>query len=212
MSSSKIYQQVNLFHPIFRKQRQVFSATMLAQSSGVVAVALITIYVFGLFQVRALEAEVVSLEGSERNKAIQLAGIDTTSGANRRSGIEAELEQLAATLADQQRLIDVLAEQPLGSQQGFSHFLAALARSTSDGLWLQEISIDGVRGTINLDGYSFNAERVPAYLMTLGEQEALAGQRFDEFWVERAETDGVKFRVSSRVKESNADGMRVVNR
>jgi len=36
-----MYQQINLYQPIFRKQRQIFSATTLAQVLGIVTVALL---------------------------------------------------------------------------------------------------------------------------------------------------------------------------
>src|SRR5258706_453055 len=61
-----MYQQINLYQPIFRKQRQIFSATTLAQVLGVVAAALLLLYGYGLLQVRGLEAQVVQLEGREQ--------------------------------------------------------------------------------------------------------------------------------------------------
>ena len=36
-----MYQQINLYQPIFRKQRQIFSAVTMLQALGVVAVALL---------------------------------------------------------------------------------------------------------------------------------------------------------------------------
>ncbi len=68
-----MYQQINLYQPIFRKQRQIFSATTLAQLLGIVAAALLLIYGYGLLQVRGLEGEVVQLEGREKALTTQLA-------------------------------------------------------------------------------------------------------------------------------------------
>jgi hypothetical protein len=40
---------------------------------------------------------------------------------------------------------------------------------------------------------------IPAYLLRLGEEDALAGKRFDQFEIERAENGGeLAFRVSSK--------------
>jgi hypothetical protein len=44
----KIYQQVNLYQPIFKRQRHIFSALTMLQSAAVVIVALLTIYGYGL--------------------------------------------------------------------------------------------------------------------------------------------------------------------
>lgn len=197
--SATVYQQVNLYQPIFRRQRQIFSATTMLQAIGVLGFALISIYAYGLWQVLGLEAEAVQLEGRVKADAAQLARLDPTSSGERRREVEQEIARLSATLADQQRLIEVLREQPLGSTEGFSEYLAAFARRHGRGLWLTELTINGASRAIELVGQTIDAELVPAYLLELGKEEALAGQRFDRFEIERSEASGeVLFRVSSQ--------------
>lgn len=196
--SDRVYQQVNLYQPIFRRQRQIFSTVTMLQSVAIVSVALITIYLFGLWQVRGLETQVLELEGRERAYSAQLARFDPSTSDARRAGIERELETLNATLLAQQRLIEVLREQPLGSTAGFSGEMAALGRRHRSGLWLTELRINGSANSIELVGRSTDPAMVPAYLQRLGQEEALAGQRFDRFALERSEDgEGVTFRVSS---------------
>jgi hypothetical protein len=196
--SQKIYQQVNLYQPIFRRQRQIFSAVTMLQSVGVVVVALLTIYCYGLWQVGLLEAQVLELEGRERAYSAQLARLDPSEGTNRRQEVERELERLNATLLAQQRLIDILRDQPLGSTAGFSAQMAALGRRHNAGLWLTELRINGGNDSIELVGRTTDPGMIPAYLLRLGEEEALAGKRFDQFEIERSD-DGndLTFRVSS---------------
>lgn len=197
--SEKVYQQVNLYQPIFRRQRHIFSAVTMLQSVGVVVVALMTIYLYGSWQVRGLETQVLELEGREKAYSAQLARLDPSVSAQRRADIERDLEALNATLLAQQRLIDVLREQPLGSVSGFSAQMAALGRRHRSGLWLTEIRINGGTNSIELVGRSEDPGMVPAYLLRLGEEPALKGQRFDQFEIERdAEADEVTFRVSSK--------------
>jgi len=194
-----LYQQINLYHPIFRKQRKIFSAVTMAQIVAIVAAALLAIYGYGYLGVVGLEAEAVQLEGREKAFATQLASLDQGSSMRRRRAIEEELQRLNATLVDQQKLVEVLRDRPLGSTDGFSDYLLALARSHQEGLWLTEIRINGSTDAIELLGETRDPERVPEYLLRLGEQEALIGQRFDQFQIER-EGPGkpVRFRVSSR--------------
>ena len=174
-----MYQQINLYQPIFRKQRQIFSATTLAQVLGIVAAALLLLYGYGLLQVRGLEGEVVQLEGREQALITQLARIDPTQNQHRRTEVEEELKKLNAALLTQQRLIDVLREQPLGSQTGFSGYLAALGRERTPELWLTQFAINGSTGALELAGRSTRPELVPEYLQRLGREQALTGQRFD---------------------------------
>ena len=113
--SEQLYQQINLYQPIFRRQQHVFSAVAMVKVVGVVAVALALVYFYGVWQVLGLEAEVVILEGREKAYAAQLARLDPTETIQRRQRMEDELKQLNETLLQQQRLVEILREQPLGS-------------------------------------------------------------------------------------------------
>lgn len=201
-----MYQQINLYQPIFRKQRQIFSATAMAQALGLVVAALLAIYVYGLLGVRGVEAELVQLEGREKALTTQLMRIDPALGANRRAELEEEVRRLNATLVDQQRLIDVLREQPLGRTEGFSAFLEALARQRTAELWLTSFAINGGSGAIELVGRTLRPELVPEYMQRLGREAALSGQRFDRFEIERdAESGESTFRATSRAALALAD-------
>jgi hypothetical protein len=193
-----MYQQINLYQPIFRKQWQIFSAATMAQAFAVVAVALLAIYGYGLAQVRAVEAEVLELEGRERALTTQLTRIDPDLGNHRRAELEAELGRLTATLEEQQRLEQALRERPLGNS-GFSRYLAAFGRRRTAELWLTAIAINGSTGAIELAGRSRHAALVPEFMERLGEEEALTGQTFDRFEIAQDEATGeAVFRATSR--------------
>ena len=200
-----MYQQINLYQPIFRKQRQIFSATTLAQLLGVVTAALLVIYAYGAFQVRGLETEVVQLEGRERALTTQLARIDPAQSNHRRAEVEEELKRLNARLLTQQRLVDVLRERPLGAQTGFSTYLAALGRERTPELWLTQFAINGSTGALELAGRSTRPELVPEYLQRLGREEALSGQRFDALEIEHDAKNGdAVFRATSKAAAPTA--------
>jgi hypothetical protein len=194
-----MYQQINLYHPIFRKQRQIFSAATMAQALAIVGAALLAIYGYGLVKVGALEAEVVQLEGREVALMTQLTRMDPNLGANRRAELEAELKRLSSTLEGQQRLIDELRKAPLGDTAGFSAYLAALGRQRTPELWLTALAINGGARAIELEGRTLRPELVPEYMQRLGSEAALATQTFDRFEIERdAENGEAIFRATSR--------------
>jgi Tfp pilus assembly protein PilN len=197
--TATIYQQVNLYQPIFRRQRQIFSALAMLQASGVVALALLLLYAYGLWQVASLETEAVQLEGREKAYTARLASLDPMSSHQRRSDIERQVAELNARLLEQQKLVEVLRAQPLGGTAGFSAQLAALARRHIDGLWLTRVRIQGAAHALDLAGKTVRPGLVPDYLLNLGKEDALAGQKFGELKIERSE-DGaeISFSVSSR--------------
>ena len=192
-------QQINLYQPIFRKQRLIFSAAAMAQAAGLVAAALLALYGYGLFKVTRLEAEAARLEGLEQTFTAQLGGIDPSLAANARAAAEHEIDSLSATLDERRRLIEVLRDRPLGGSEGFSGYLAALGRQHRSDLWLTRIAVNGGTRAVELAGRSVRAEAVPEYLRRLGAESALAGQRFDRLEIERDEAAGeVSFRATSQ--------------
>lgn len=194
-----MYQQINLYQPIFRKQRQIFSAATMAQALAIVTVALLAIYGYAVLRVRSLEGEVVQLEGRERALTAQLARIDPSFSQGRRNDVDGELARLNATLLDQQRLIEVLREQPLGDTAGFSQYLAALGRQRTPELWLTGLAVNGGTGAIELAGRTLEPEHVPEYMQRLSGEAALSGQRFDRFEITHDdETGEAVFRATSR--------------
>jgi Tfp pilus assembly protein PilN len=196
--SKGMYQEINLYQPIFRRQRQIFSAATMLGIVGTVSVALATIWLVGVWQAGALETEAIRLEGQERALTQRLASLDTGAGERRRHEVERDIERLTIEVDVQQRLIGVLADRPLASTDGFSPHLTALARRHRSGVWLTDIAIDGGSGAIELTGHALSADRVAAYLQDLSHESALSGQRFELMRIERSENEaGVVFRVSS---------------
>ena len=55
-------QQINLYQPIFRRERKVFSAATIAQATLVVAAGLAAIYGYASWKMRGLNREVAMLE------------------------------------------------------------------------------------------------------------------------------------------------------
>jgi hypothetical protein len=211
--TATVYQQINLYQPIFRQQRQIFSAITMLQIAGVFVVALLCVYFYGVWQVLGLEAEAAQLEARETAYAAQLARLDPSQSLQHRRDIERELAELNAELEHQQRLTSVLRESPLGRTDGFSTQLVALARRHETGLWLTELTINGSRRAIELVGQTIDAALIPAYLQSLGEEAALAGHRFDEFDLERdSSAEGITFRVSSHAVQRSNQHLEVAQR
>jgi hypothetical protein len=200
-----MYQQINLYQPIFRKQRQIFSARTMAKAAAAVVLALGGLYAYGYARVAGLEAEAAQLRNREQTLVAQLTRFDVGAGRDRSAALERELEDLNAELATQRQLLGALREQPLGSTRGFSAALAALGRRHATGVWLTDIAIDGSSGRMALAGAGVGAELVPEYLERLGTDAALAAQTFERLEIERADDGGVRFRVTSKAV---ADGRR----
>ncbi len=194
-----MYQQINLYQPIFRKERHLLSALTVAQAAGMLTVTLLLIYGFANWQVLGLEAEVLQLENREQAYAQKVQRLGLGSDAERRQRLETELQQVNAELARQQQLVEILKKQEFGGATGFSPRLTALAHTQVKGLWLTRVALSGAAGEMQLAGESLFAGLVPEYLNRLSAEPAMEGVGFFSLEIQRVpDNKRVTFSVSSR--------------
>ena len=198
-------QQINLYNPIFRKQKKVFSSATMLQAFALIVLVVAVFYFAVALQTpvleirsaetsRQLKAELERLKAygagdspAERAKAI----------AERRKGLEAALSANNQALA--------AFESEGGRVEGYAEVLRALARVSVDGVWLTRINFARGKGDVSIVGRATRPELVPTYLERLRAEQALRVRDFSRLEVTRpAETKGaaaapraVEFMVSS---------------
>ena len=191
-------QQVNLYQPIFRKQRKVFSAVTIAQAAAVFIVGLLLIYGYGRWQLAALGADIDALELQRNAAMLQLQVLSAQSQPAPRSRLIADqLREAEIEARQKEGLLRAFQTRRVGNMRGFSAHFTALARQQLDGLWLTRVEIrdDG----IELVGAAELGELVPRYLQRLGSEAAFAGTEFARLQLSRGdERDApVEFEVST---------------
>jgi Tfp pilus assembly protein PilN len=193
-------QQINLYQPIFRRERKPLSAVMVATTLGVVALALTAISVYTARDVERLRGQVAQLIEQQDKQQAELAKVgETLSRPARRSDVEARVKALTATLSERTQALQVLQSGAAGQTSGFASRMEALARRHVDGLWIDGLAMSGTRSTMSISGGSVDADVVPAYLRSLSSETVLSGTRFDDFVIERPEKGShVRFRAGSK--------------
>jgi Tfp pilus assembly protein PilN len=181
-------QQVNLYQHTAPAWRPFGSAT-LTLAAGAVACGLAAIWAFGSWQVAGLQRSVDALQ---RRQAAQQATL-TALGSLQSDGaapvdLQARIQQLSTELAAREHALSLLQSGAVGSTNGFSAQLAALARHPMTGLWLRQITVSDLSGSMSLAGEAIDPDRVPRYLRALATEHVLAGLQFDRLVIERPET------------------------
>lgn len=176
-------QQVNLFQPIFRAERTLFSTTFIAGFLGVTAAVLVLLWAFAWRQVVRLEHEVATVEAArlERSNALRRVGAGFASDP---ASVTARAKELAAGIERTERTLALIREGTVGSTTGFAARLHALARPEVPGLWLTRIALTGRDAAFA--GMTQDAAAIPRYLQALAEDPAFATLRVDSF---RADQD-----------------------
>lgn len=180
-------QQINLFNPVFRRQKKIFSSKTMASALGVLVLGITALAVYGERQVATLERE--AARGAERlaQKQASLASVTTEFAPRKKSAeLAAELAQAEAQLAALERISGVLERGELGDTGGYSEYLRALARQSVDGLWLTGLSINGAGSEIGIRGRALDPAQVPGYIGRLTTETSLRGKSFASLRIDEA--------------------------
>jgi len=195
-------QQINLYSPLFRKQKKIFSGVAMAQATALVVVGVLAFYAYVSLQTSLLEIRVVDSGQRVRAEIERLKVYSTTESPEVRAKALAEQKKkLEAALAERTRTVQALAESGLGRSDGYSASLRALARLSMQGVWLTRVQFAEKEGEVALVGLATHPELVAAYLERLRKEEALRGQAFSRLDIRRPATPErpgvVEFTLSS---------------
>ncbi|MCD6044420.1 MAG: putative mannose-sensitive agglutinin [Burkholderiales bacterium] len=195
-------QQINLYSPLFRKQKKIFSGVAMAQATTLVVVGVLAFYAYVSLQTSLLEIRVVDSGQRVRAEIERLKVYSTTESPEVRAKALAEQKKkLEAALAERTRTVQALAESGLGRSDGYSASLRALARLSMQGVWLTRVQFAEKEGEVALVGLATHPELVAAYLERLRKEEALRGQAFSRLDIRRPATPErpgvVEFTLSS---------------
>jgi hypothetical protein len=193
-------QQVNLYHPMFRKQEKVFSARTLLQTLMIILVGLVVFSAYTKWQVNSLENELSGLEKQASNRTAQIERLTKQLPPKRKdSRLQQEVDELAQEVDIKQKLVTALSQSEFGDTGGFSAYLEGLSRQHLAGMWLKHIDLSKGGNAVNLHGSTYHPELVPQYLQRLSGESVFAGKTFNSLVMQRSAEQGwVDFDLKSQ--------------
>lgn len=202
-------QQINLYQPILRRQRKVFSAGTI----GVLLVGFLLLMAL-LWGVDRWQLE-QQRENLSRMHAQERATTERIVDLTRKLGTRTEQPVLRKTVESMRRearlkreLLDRISGSDLGETAGFSGTLEGLGRQRLQGLWLTHIVLaDGGR-EMRLRGNSQDAALVPRFIQQLGVEASFRGRGFRQLRMERSEhlRNTVEFQLATQVDDGKGEG------
>ena len=203
-------QQINLYQAGMRNERPAFSAAAMGAGLALCCTALIGAWLFANSHAAGLNAELHAVQKQEAAAAARLQTLTKTLASNQDDLTSSTtLQEALGALRQREHLLNLIDGTALGERRGFSKALRALASHSVGGLWLTRIhmSAPGLRTT--LEGRATSPALVPEYLLGLTDKEALSGQRFDQFKIERTEdsqSPAVSFSMTSQREQPFSGG------
>lgn len=169
-------QQINLYNPIFLKQKRYFSAATMAQALGLVAAGTLAVYGYAVNQARTLTRLAADTDRQVVQQREQLLKLGAEMSPQGRSLAQDEIDRATAQVAQRRALLETMRGGALGNTEGFSPYLTAFARQTMPGVWLTGLRLGGGVDEVAVSGRALKAELVPAYIRALSAEPALRGR------------------------------------
>ena len=172
-------QQINLYSPILRKQRKVFSALAMLQAMAGLVLGVSVLYVYLAVQTPLLEIRKARSAQGLKSELERLKVLGAGESPEARAKALAERrKRLEAELAERSKALQVMQSGVLGRPEGYAEPLRALARLSTEGIWLTRIQFAESGGGLSLTGRAVRADLLPGYLERLRGEKALLAEDF----------------------------------
>jgi hypothetical protein len=174
-----VSQQINLFNPIFLKQKKIFTALPMAEALGIVVAGALLLNWYAAQRVADLQRE------ADEGKAMLAAREQRLVKANAQFAPRANDPKLSAELADAQAELKalhdvslVLQGGALGNTNGYAEYFRAFSRQNVSGLWLTGVTIGAAGNDIGVQGRAMQATLIPNYIARLTGERVMHGKTF----------------------------------
>jgi Flp pilus assembly protein TadB len=184
-------QQINLFNPIFLKQKKYFSVVTMLQALGLIVLGSAVFYAYAVYQVAQLSRQAEETTKRYAAEQVRLANYSNEFSLQR-SGqmLEDELKQVEAQAKSQDAVLTTLKSGIIGNTEGYSEYMRAFARQSVNGLWLTAFDIVGDGVQMSLSGAVVNPQLVPSYIQRLGKEKIMRGKTFSTLQMQQPKKDG----------------------
>jgi Tfp pilus assembly protein PilN len=182
-----VTQQINLFNPVFLKQKKLFSAAAMAQALCVLLGGVLAVAFYARHNVAGLQREADS--GRERltQREERLGKVKAEFAPRVKSaGLDAQLAEAETRIAALRRVAAIIERGELGNTRGYAEYFKALARQNPNGVWLTGVSISGAGNELGVQGRALDAALVPAYLGRLKREPVMRGKTFASLKISQA--------------------------
>ena len=171
-------QQINLFNPIFLRQKKYYSTATILQGLALLLIGVMSFYFYAAFQTGRLSGAVEEAGRHLEQEKIRLSKAGTEFGPRQKNKeLEAQVNELEKQLREREGILGIQAGTEVGGH-GFSEYLRAFARQSVNGLWLTSFSLSENGSKMIIGGRALRPDLVPDYIKRLGNERVMRGQPF----------------------------------
>jgi Fimbrial assembly protein (PilN) len=173
-------QQVNLFNPIFLKQKKIFSAVNMADALALLLVGIALFYGYASIETLNLDRQAVETARQYYQSKTRLSQASVRYAPKKPdAALAAEVGTLQAQVNARKATMEDLGGGVFGGGSDYAEYMRALARQSLAGLWLTGFSIGKGGAEMEISGRALRPELVPSYIQRLTQERVLQGRAFD---------------------------------
>jgi hypothetical protein len=181
-----VSQQINLFNPIFLKQKKIFTALPMAEALGVILAGALLMAWFANHRVDELQQRADAGKKALAGREARLTAANTQFAPRQKSpALLAELAEAEAQLASLHEVEVVLRGGGLGNTAGYAEYFRAFSRQNVSGLWLTGVTIVGAGNDIGVQGRAMQPTMIPNYIARLTAEKIMRGKTFGSLKIDR---------------------------
>src|ERR1700690_2562901 len=173
-------QQINLFNPIFLKQKKTFSAVNMLDALAVLLVGVALFYGYASIETLNLDRQSVETARQYYQSKMRLSEASARYAPKKAdAALAAEAETLQAQVDARRATLRDLGGGAPGGGAGYAEYMRALARQSIAGLWLTGFSVGKGGVEMEISGRALHPELVPTYIQRLAQEQVMHGRAFD---------------------------------
>ena len=181
-------QQINLFNPIFLKQKKIFTALPMAEALGIIVAGALLLNWYAARNVSELEQEAAAGKAMLAKREQRLTAARTQFAPRAKDpALAAQVTAAEAELKALHDVSSVLQGGALGNTAGYAEYFRAFSRQNVSGLWLTGVSINGAGNDIGVQGRAMQATLIPNYIARLTGERVMHGKTFASLDIGRPE-------------------------
>jgi len=184
-------QQINLFNPIFLKQKKYFSVVTMLQALLLIVLGSMLFFAYARYQVQELARQTDEMNKRYEAEQKRLVNYSNEFSPQRaRQALNDELSALEAQAGLQENILQTLKSGAIGNTRGYSGYLDAFARQSMPGLWLTGFNIEGDGAQISLLGAVTRPRLLPDYIQRMSREPVMQGKTFESLRMQQPLAEG----------------------
>jgi Tfp pilus assembly protein PilN len=183
-------QQINLFQPIFRKERKILSFVTMVQICLIVLAALLLISGYSWWQTLSLKQNLAGLKQQHQARLAQLDKVTREVAKMKdKDQSQSQIERLEQELQAERHILAVLDGKRLRQIKGFSSYFESFSHQVVQGMWLTGFDVANGGQSVQIRGSSTEPDLVPRFLQGLSKEKQLQGTEFSVLQMLREDDD-----------------------